>query len=102
MFRHQCSMEQIVCPEVVELQARIFAHRLKLPAVLKRAGVHRSSWHRWSHGGDVRNSSIAKMRTAIDGMIEERHVANTPVPFPTFEPEQAASLAPSDDAAAQA
>ena len=96
-------MEQIVCPEVVELQARIFAHRLKLPAVLKRAGVHRSSWHRWSHGGDVRNSTIAKMRTAIDDMIGERHLAaKAGVDAPRFPSPQAASLAPSDDAAAQA
>lgn len=80
----------------------MFAHRLKLPAVLKRSGVHRSSWHRWSHGGDARNSKIAKMRTAIDALIEERHLAATPVSFPTSEPEQAASLAPSDDAADQA
>lgn len=41
-------------------------------------------------------------RFPLDDMIGERHLANTPVPFPTFEPEQAASLAPSDDAAAQA
>ena len=46
--------------------------------------------------------AMIKARTAIDDMIGERHLANTPVPFPTFEPEQAASLAPSDDAADQA
>lgn len=81
----------------------MFAHRLKLPAVLKRAGIHRSSWHRWSHGGDVRNSNVAKMRTAIDAMIAERHQApKAGVDAPRTAAPQAASLAPSDDAADQA
>lgn len=100
---HHVRMKQIVSPEVVALQARMFAYRLKLPDVLKRAGVHRSSWWRWSRGGDVRMKSLGAVREAIDAMIAEGHQADTAgVDAPRFPPAQAASVDPSmTDAAGQ-
>lgn len=62
-------------PEVVTLQARIFAERLKLGQVLNRAGLNRSTWSRWVSGSEPKLSNLDAMNAAIDAKIAERKTA---------------------------
>lgn len=63
--------------DVVALQARIFAGRLKLNEVLNRAHVNRSTWSRWVKGGDPKKSTIKRIHQAIDAKIGEREQPET-------------------------
>ena len=57
--------------EAVRVQSRAFAANLKMPAVLKRAGVGRSTWWRIRNGKDFRASVITRIENTIDEMIAE-------------------------------
>lgn len=60
--------------EVVALQARIFAGRLKLNEVLNRAGVNRSTWFRWVRGdAEPKLSTLRKIGAAIDAKLQEKN-----------------------------
>lgn len=56
-------------PEVVAIQARIFAHRLKFGPVLNRAAINRSTWSRWVNGAEPKLSNLEAVNRAIDDMI---------------------------------
>lgn len=51
--------------DVVALQARIFARRLRLGAVLSKAGVNRSTWARWVAGAEPKKSTLQKVDEAV-------------------------------------
>lgn len=57
---------------VVNTQARIFAERLKVGQVLRRAGLQPSTWWRWTQGAEPKISSLEKVDAAIDAILEER------------------------------
>jgi len=69
-------MVRPIHPLVVDVYARVFANRLKLPVVLKRAKVCRQSWWRWTQGVVPRLESLDRISTAIDQLIEEKDAKN--------------------------
>jgi len=69
-----------VHPMIVGLQARVFANRLDMPKVLRRAKVGRATWWRWvKRDGDPRLNTLDRISRAIDEMIAEQ----TPTPEET-------------------
>ncbi len=59
-------------PLVVELQARMFAGGLRIGEVLRKAGLERTTWWRWTQGAEPKFSSVEKMKTAIEEIQRER------------------------------
>lgn len=62
-------MEKPIDEDVIAIQARIFAGRLKLGAVLKAAEVNRSTWSRWVHGAEPKAATLRKVSKAIDSLV---------------------------------
>ena len=65
-------MEKPIHALVVELQARMFAHRLKVAHVLNRADVRTSTWWRWTQGAEPKMSTLARVGAAIEAKIAEK------------------------------
>lgn len=65
-------MAEPIDPRVVDLNARIFAGRLTLKDVLRRAQVPPSTWLRWRKGGDPRRATLAKIDSAITSILTEQ------------------------------
>lgn len=61
-----------IFPEVVDLQSRIFAARLKLGRVLEVARVRPATWWRWTQGAEPKRKTLTKVSDAIDSLINEK------------------------------
>jgi predicted transcriptional regulator len=57
--------------EAVRVYAKAFQAGFTMPAVLRKAGVGRSTWWRIRKGEDFRASVIRRIDQAIDDMIKE-------------------------------
>lgn len=69
-------MANPIDPRVVDLHARIFAGRLVLNKVLRRAGVAPSTWTRLKAGSDPRRATLEKIDQAITQMITEQEATS--------------------------
>lgn len=58
-------MTKPIAPEIVALNADIFANRLKLHDCLRDASIHRSTWSRWVKGGGARLDTVEKLRAVV-------------------------------------
>ena len=58
-------------PLVLDIQSRIFAHRLRVLSVMSRAGVDASTWWRWTQGAEPKLGTLDRVNRAIDEAIEE-------------------------------
>lgn len=65
-------MAKPIDPRVVDLNTRIFAHRLVVKDVLRRASVPPSTWTRWKAGADARRATLDKVDQAITQLINEQ------------------------------
>ena len=65
-------MTNLPTPEVVRINARVFAAGLKMRDVLKRASVSRAKWWRMSKGEDFLFSTLSALDGAIDALISEK------------------------------
>lgn len=70
-------MNKPIHSEVVRLQSRIFAGRLKLSHVLSKAEVHRSTWARWVEGAEPKFSTIESIDRAIDALLAQSQTADS-------------------------
>jgi transcriptional regulator with XRE-family HTH domain len=59
-------MDKPIAPEVVAIQAEMFARRLKLSETLKAAKVSRSTWKRWKEGVQPNLGTLARIREAME------------------------------------
>ncbi len=59
-------------PTVVDLQARMFAERLKIAEVMRQADLRPSTWWRWTQGAEPKISSVEKVRQAIEAAVQAR------------------------------
>lgn len=103
-FTSKADLWRASMPLTVPADIPVTRASMMLIDALERA-LAEMEFHCGNHSlGEIQmaKKAIALATSPLDGDVWARHLANTPVPFPTFEPEQAASLAPSDDAAAQA
>lgn len=65
-------MSKPIHPEVVKVQGRIFASRLKVTKLLAEAGIAGSTWARWRSGAEPKMSSLDKLNAVIDKSVEAR------------------------------
>ena len=65
-------MTKPIDDEVIALQARIFAGRLKIGDVLRGAGVHRSTWSRWVAGAEPKLGTLRKVAEAVDAKLADQ------------------------------
>jgi len=65
-------------PEAARVFARAFSEGFKMPEVLARGGVSRSTWWRIRSGKDFKASSIKDIDRAIDEFIAERDNQRNP------------------------
>jgi hypothetical protein len=72
-----CVMTNLTAPrpEVEALQAQMFAARLRLGPVLKRAGMSPGTWSRWTRGAEPKLSSLQAVQTAIHQMLLDREAS---------------------------
>lgn len=62
-------------PEVIRLQSRIFAGKLRVGEVLNRAGIKRSTWWHWTKGAIPSLPNIRRMDAAITAKLDEKDAA---------------------------
>lgn len=54
-----------IAPEVLELQSLIWANKLRVSHVMRRANVAPSTWTRWSNGSQPNLGTLRKIKAAI-------------------------------------
>jgi hypothetical protein len=58
--------------EIVRVAGRAFSEALKMPLVLERAKISRTTWWRIRKTGMFHSSTIANIDRAIDELVAER------------------------------
>ena len=59
-------MDAPIHPLVIDLQARMFANRLKPGNVVRQAGLNPSTWWRWTKGAEPKLSTLKAVSETID------------------------------------
>lgn len=63
-------------PEVAEIAARAEAANIGMDAVLRRAGIARTTWWRWVDGRfEPRMSTLRRVHQALEAELQERAAA---------------------------
>ena len=67
-------------PEVAALEAKREAAGITADAMLERASVSASTlWRALNKGAAMQLPTLRKLQTALDGLIEDKEAATTPV-----------------------